>query len=123
LSFLAIRITILSLDVEKIHELAKEDRIAFKKHTVLRMHQRGITADEVKMILSECELVENYPHDYPLPSGLFLGYTQNNRPIHAVVVLDEKSAMIWVITVYEPKLAEWREGFKERKARDEMPIM
>ena len=113
----------MSFDVEKIHELAKEDRIALKRHTVLRMHQRGITVDEVKMILSGCEPVENYPNDYPLPSGLFLGYTEKNRPIHAVVVLDEESAMIWVITVYEPTLAEWREGFKERRAKGEMPIM
>ncbi len=113
----------MNLDIEKIHQLAKEDKIALKRHTVLRMHQRGITADEVKMILSGCETVETYSKDYPLPSGLFLGYTEKNRPIHAVVVLDEESEIIWVITVYEPTLAEWTEGFKERRAKNEMPIM
>jgi hypothetical protein len=38
----------LNLTAERIREFAQRDRIAFKKHTLLRMYQRGIAADDVK---------------------------------------------------------------------------
>jgi hypothetical protein len=53
------------------------------------MRQRKIAADEVKDALLICKIIEDYPEDRPLPSGLVLGYTKNNRVIHAVVALDE----------------------------------
>jgi hypothetical protein len=72
---------------------------------------------------SERILVEDYPDDYPMPSGLVLGYTENNRPLHGVAVLSEESSLIWVITIYEPSIADWNEGFKERRTKDAMPFM
>jgi len=103
------------MNIDKLHSLAAEDRIALKKHTVLRMHQRAILSDEVKTALFNCEILEDYPQDYPLPSGLVLGYTDKKRPIHLVVTLDEESRMIWVITVYEPDEKEWGDDYRIRK--------
>ena len=105
----------LPMNIDKLHSLAAEDRIALKKHTVLRMHQRAILSDEVKTALFNCEILEDYPQDYPLPSGLVLGYTNKKRPIHLVVALDEESRMIWVITVYEPDEKEWIDNYRIRK--------
>ena len=79
----------LKTKIEKIHEYATNDRVAFKKHAVLRMHQRKILADDAKKMLESCELIEDYPNDYPLPSGLFLGFSGQGKPLHAVVALDE----------------------------------
>ena len=45
------------------------------------------------------QVVETYEADEPLPSCLILGYTQNNRPIHAAIAPDEAEEMLWVITV------------------------
>jgi hypothetical protein len=81
------------------------------------MRQRKITADEVKEVLQGCKIIEYYPEDRPLPSGLVLGYTENNRAIHAVVALDEDEEMLWIITVYEPILLEWEKGFEKRRKR------
>lgn len=105
------------LDIDKIKELALKDKLAFKKHTVLRMRQRKITADEVKEALQGCKIIEYYPEDRPLPSGLILGYTENNRAIHAVVTLDEDEDRLWIITVYEPTLLEWEKGYEKRRKR------
>jgi len=79
------------------------------------MHQRGIFADEVKEALLSGEIVEDYPRDRPLPSYLVLGYTTKRRPLHIVVAVDPEEAILWVITVYEPKPEEWEEGFKKRR--------
>jgi hypothetical protein len=98
-----------------IRELAVRDRIAFKKHSLLRMHQRGIGVDDVRTALISGQVVETYEADKPLPSCLILGYTQNNRPIHAVIAPDEAEEMLWVITVYEPNIEDWEEDFRMRR--------
>jgi len=108
------------LQTEKIHELAKRDHLAFKKHTVLRMYQRSIFADKVKEALENCKIIEDYPSDYPMPSFLVLGYTKGERAIHVVTTIDEEEGMLWIITVYEPNLLEWEEGFEKRRKKDEM---
>ncbi len=100
---------------QTIRELAKKDRIAFKKHTVLRMHERKIHADEVKDALTKGEIVEDYPDDRPLPSYLVLGYTMKERPVHAVVAIDMEDKMLWIITVYEPNLENWENEFRRRR--------
>jgi len=106
-------------NLKDIHSLAAGDRIAFKKHTVLRMHRRNISAEDVKTALLVCREIEGYPEDHPLPSGLVLGYVRN-RPIHAVIAVDQVEKIIWVITVYEPTLEYWEHGFCQRRRRDEV---
>jgi len=108
------------LKEERIRKLAGNDRMAFKKHTALRMYQRGISSDEVKEALQNCKIIESYPNDYPFPSGLVVGYTRKKRAIHAVVVIDDQNkeeGMLWIITVYEPNILEWQEGFEKRRRR------
>jgi len=103
------------LKIEIIGSLAAGDKIALKRHSILRMRQRQISADEVKEALLSCRLIEDYPTDRPLPSGLVLGYTANDRVIHVVVAIDEDELMLWVITVYEPTNNEWEKGFDRRR--------
>ena len=113
----------MNLDLETIRSLVIEERVAFKKHTLLRMNERRISADEVKTALLQCEVVEAYPEDRPLPSGLFLGFTETGRPIHAVAAVDLDDKMLWLITVYEPTSAAWFEGYRKRKADNEVSSM
>jgi len=108
------------LKEERIRKLASSDRIAFKKHTALRIRQRGISSDEVKEALQNCKIIESYPNDYPFPSGLVVGYTGKKRAIHAVVVIDDENkeeGILWIITVYEPNILEWEKGFEKRRRR------
>ena len=111
--FPATRMTLIKL----IKALAQEEKIAFKKHGLLRMHKRKIKADDVKEVLVEGEIIEEYPEDKPLPSCLILGYNNHHRPIHVVLAVDAIDGMLWVITVYEPKVEEWEEGFRTRRKR------
>jgi hypothetical protein len=80
------------------------------------MRQRNISADDVKWVLLRTgRIIEQYPADHPLPSGLILGCTMDGRALHLVIVLDEAEPMLWVITVHEPNLNDWDEGFERRK--------
>ena len=79
---------------------------------------RANLQDEVKEALQNCKIIESYPNDYPFPSGLVVGYTRKKRAIHAVVVIDDQNkeeGMPWIITVYEPNILEWQEGFEKRR--------
>ncbi len=97
-----------------IREYAEKDRIAFKKHSIVRMHQRNILADEVKEVLVVGEIIEIYEHDRPLPSYLVFGTSKSQKIMHAVVAIDRTEMMLWIITVYLPDCREWKKGFKRR---------
>ncbi len=98
-----------------IRDIAEKDRIAFKKHSILRMYEREIHADEVKNVLIKGEIIENYPQIRPLPCCLILGHGAADNPIHAVVAVDSEEQMLWIITVYNPSEDEWDAQFKRRK--------
>lgn len=45
---------------------------------------------------------------------LILGFTNDNRPLHIVVAIDNFEKYIWIITVYEPSRNKWDETFSKR---------
>lgn len=100
---------------EMISELISTEKVAFKKHCVLRMRQRAISVHEFKEVMLCSEIVEYYENDYPLASVLILGFTSSRRPLHAVVAVDHESDLLWVITLYEPTTKMWDENFKRRR--------
>lgn len=74
--------------------------------------ERMITTREVKNVIFEGEIIENYPDDLRGHSCLLLGYGVNNRPIH--VVCSPKLDYLAIITAYLPNSNEWSEDFKRR---------
>ncbi len=63
--------------------------------------------------LSNGEIIEQYPADYPFPSCLALGFNKAGHPIHIVCGSDEKE--LWIVTAYYPSPVEWTEDFKQRR--------
>jgi len=37
--------------------------------------------------------------------------------IKTFVAIDYKEPMLWIITIYEPTLKEWKKGFKKRRQK------
>ena len=90
-------------------------KIKYRLHAVERMFERNISVDEVKMILNEGKIINEYPDDKPFPSKLILGFI-NNRPLHLVTAENKNDEEIIIITVYEPDKDQWDEKF-ERKIK------
>lgn len=86
--------------------------IRFSLHVLQRMFERGITQSDVQAALSAGRIVEDYPDDYPIPSRLWLGYS-DNRPLH-VVYADTPTGERVIITAYEPDPAKWSSDFTQR---------
>lgn len=87
----------------------------FRVHAIQRMYERGVNEEEVRIVITRGETIEDYPDDFPYPSRLVLGW-HGPRPVHVVVADNADDRENIVITVYEPDPDDWEADFKRRKA-------
>ncbi len=71
-----------------------------------------ISSAEVKRVIAEREVIEDYPEDVRGHSCLLLGFGDESRAIH--VVCSPKEEYLAVITAYIPDPAQWSADFKRR---------
>ena len=90
-------------------------QIAYRLHASKRMFEREISDNEIETVLKNGEIIENYDDDYPLPSVLINGITENNRPLHCVVAINHNEKQLIIVTVYEPDPMKWLNDFTRRK--------
>jgi len=88
--------------------------IHYSRHSLERMFYRAIAPEVVGRIVSQGEIIADYPDDRPYPSSLILGFDQT-RPIHVVAACNAVTDECYVVTVYLPDPALWDETFKRRR--------
>lgn len=93
---------------------AAKQKILFLPHAVGQMVRpdRMITTREVELVVTEGELVEDYPEDARGHSCLLLGRGDEGRAIH--VVCSPGDEYLAVITAYLPDTTCWSSDFKRR---------
>lgn len=101
------------IDIETIREYYKKDMVFVSEHAAERYRQRGIKAKDVRYVIENGEIIEQYPDDYPFPSCLIYGNDTNGKIIH-VCVSDEGSSSR-IITAYYPSSNKWESDYKTRK--------
>jgi hypothetical protein len=102
--------------IDKIRQSA-EKKIIFTLHAVEEMNaeEEIITLQEVRAVVFNGEIIEDYPEDKRGHSCLMLGIPDNKRPIH--VVCAPKEEFLAIITVYIPSLEKWEPGFRMRRKK------
>lgn len=100
--------------IDDLREKCDDKTIEVTSHMLMRLQQRGIKYAEVKSIIMSGEIIEDYPNDYPYPSCLILGWTEQGIPLHVVAGLG--ASKLWLITAYKPDKDQWSNDFKNRKA-------
>ena len=103
------------LSNENIIEKVNSKAVRLTEHIIFRLKQRNIDISSVKNVLLNGEIIERYEDDYPHPSCLVLGISENNTPLHVVCGVGETE--IWLITSYYPNLIEWENDYKSRKGK------
>ena len=100
--------------VEQVRRAATK-RLLFLPHAVRQMArpERMITTREVREIVEQGELIEDYPDDARGHSCLFHGRGNGQRDIH--VVCSAKEDYLAVITAYLPSPDEWESDLRTRK--------
>ena len=94
---------------------AAAKRILFLPHAVSQMNSpdRMISTQEVRAVILEGELIEDYPEDVRGHSCLMLGRGAEDRPVH--VVCTPKRDYLAVITAYLPSAEQWASDWRTRR--------
>lgn len=90
--------------------------IAFSRHAVQRMFERGVGVQDVRAVIANGRSIAEYLDDKPFPSRLMLGFVRG-QPIHVVVAFDESNSRCSVVTVYPPDPAAWSDDFTTRRSQ------
>jgi len=103
--------------IELVREKANK-RILFLPHALNQMNrpERMISTTEVRHVIFEGEIIEDYPEDVRGHSCLMLAFPpMGNRPIH--IVCAPKDEYLAIISAYVPTLDKWEPDYRTRKAR------
>ena len=88
--------------------------LTFRIHALRQMFQRRISDVDIRELLSNGTIIENYPDDLPYPSFLVSG-TVNDRPLHVVMAYNNVDREAIVITAYEPDPDMWSDNYSRRR--------
>ena len=93
---------------------AATQKIIFSQHAVDEMlaEDQAITTEEVRCVIFEGEIIEEYQEDARGQSVLILGYG-DNRPMH--LVCSPKTEYLAIITTYTPSLRKWDPNYRTRR--------
>lgn len=98
--------------MEQFQLLNRPETIVLTQHSRKRFMERGILLKDVENVLNNGSIIEEYPDDYPFPSCLILGKS-NEKNLHVCASLDD--GYIYVITAYIPDSSRWEPDLKTRK--------
>ena len=94
---------------------AANKRILYLPHAIRQMSRpnRMISPEEVRDVIEQGEIIEDYPDDQRGHSCLIFYYSLEGRPVH--VVCAPKVDYLAEITAYIPSVEEWEENYTKRK--------
>ncbi len=98
------------MDTRRVASLIAQGRYEFSDHAERERINDGFTVDDVKGIALQGDLLEDYPKDPRGHSCLMLGQAADGRPIHSVLTI-LPTDVVRFITVYEPTLPKWLNGW------------
>ncbi len=99
-----------------VREKAKQ-KLLFLPHAIRQMNhpERMINVLEVRKVIFEGEIIEDYAEDSRGHSCLMLGFGDEGRPLH--IVCAPKDEYLAIITAYIPSEDEWNKGFRTRRKK------
>jgi len=103
------------LKIEDVRRLCQANKIQWTEHVMQRLIKRNITRREVKAVLMNGTIIEDYPNDYPFPSCLVVGICTPDSYLH--VVCGMGNDRLWIITAYRPDTAIWDDSFTKRREK------
>lgn len=105
------------MDFIHLIKQSAEKKAIYTIHALDEMNAEDeiITTGEVRFVVLNGEIIEDYPEDKRGHSCLMFGMPHNKRPLH--VVCAPKEEYLAIITAYVPSLEKWEPDFKTRRKR------
>ena len=92
-------------------------RIVYSQHAVAQKSrpERMISTAEIRVVVDEGQIIEDYPDDRRGHSCLMMGFDEERRPVH--ILCAPRDDYLAIITAYRPSRLEWEKFFKTRKRK------
>lgn len=98
--------------LNEIRRKIRNGQFEFSQHATDQSIIRQIRVQEIREVIEQCEIIEDYPNDKYGPSCLILGFTRSRRPLHIQCSYPSRP-LVKIITLYEPDPLRWT-NFKLR---------
>ena len=98
--------------IDDFCSLNEPSKMVITQHSRIRFAERGIEINDVCNAISSGIIIEQYPEDYPFPSCLILG-NSNDKILHVVASIND--SIIYIVTAYIPSPEKWELDWKSRK--------
>jgi hypothetical protein len=92
--------------IEALRQKFSANRFEFSQHAVDASMVRRISVEEIRQVVANCKVIEDYPEDKYGPSCLLYGRTLSGRPIHIHCSHPTRDP-VKIITVYQPDPDSW----------------
>ncbi|MEH1839688.1 MAG: DUF4258 domain-containing protein [Nostoc sp.] len=100
--------------IEEIRQKVADEQFEFSKHAVDQSILRQVQVQEIREVIANGQVIEDYPNDKYGPSCLISGLTQARRPIH-VQCSYPSGVLVRIITLYQPDPQKWDKDFTQRR--------
>ena len=87
--------------------------LIFSSHALKRMFQRGISAQAVRAVFDNPQMVAEYADDKPYPSTLLYAMV-DQQALHVLVATADAGVKV-IITVYRPAPLLWAPDFLRKR--------
>jgi len=92
--------------VEQIRAKIRARQFELSKHAVDQSILRRVSVQELREVIANGEIIEDYPDDKYGPSCLILGFTRAGRPLHVQCSYPSRP-LVKIFTLYEPDPTRW----------------
>jgi Domain of unknown function (DUF4258) len=106
--------------IDEIRQKITDELFEFSKHALDQSISRDILLREIREVIVNAVVIEDYPTDKYGPSCLLCGVTQAWRTIHIQCSYPSRP-ILKIITLYEPDRLRWNYDFTKRRIDDESP--
>ncbi len=106
------------LNIDNIIRAVIKGNVVWRHHSKIRMGQRNFIGREVKTAILNGDIIERYENDKPFPSFLIFGMI-GKRPVHVVAAYDESEEMVYIVSLYEPNIEQFKDDYKTRREDNE----
>jgi hypothetical protein len=88
-------------------------KILWSRHAVAALVDDELSRFDLEVALQHSHVIEDYPPAHrPLPDCLILAFISVDRPIHAVIAIDDPNDRIFIVTVYIPTDDRWEDEWR-----------
>jgi hypothetical protein len=91
------------LEIEKIRQAVRANKVEISGHAKKRMGLRKIKFEEVVEIILSGEIIEQTPKVTPYPKCLILGFVRKREPLYVSCAFDGETVYIITVHSYDPE--------------------